>query len=89
MMGWVFAIVITAIAGSFVQDLFLPNFLRQREEAPMKTEPETTERSILAMVLDDMQSLDLIKLGPNADRKPLIEGKGQTEDQHISEKAAA
>jgi hypothetical protein len=89
MMGWVFAIVITAIAGSFVQDLFLPKFLRQAEKTPMKAEPETTERSILAMVLDDMESLDLIQLSPNTDKKPLIEGKAQTEDQHMSEKAAA
>jgi hypothetical protein len=88
-MGWVLAIVIIAIAGSFVQDLFLPKFLRQAEETPMKTELETTERSILAMVLDDMASLDLIKLSPGADKKPLIEGKPHTEDQHISEKAAA
>jgi hypothetical protein len=89
MMGWVFAIVIAAIAGSFVQDLFLPGFLRRPEEPPMKTEPEVTEPSILATVLEDMESLDLIKLSPNADKKPFIEGKAQTEDQHISEKAAA
>jgi hypothetical protein len=89
MMGWVFAIVITAIAGSFVQDLFLPKFLRQPEKTPMKAEPETTERSILAMVLDEMESLDLIQLSPNADKKPLIERKPQTEDQHMREKAAA
>jgi hypothetical protein len=88
-MGWVFAIVITAIAGSFVQDLFLPKFLRQAEETPMKAEPETTERSILAMVLDDMESLDLIKLSPNAEIKPLIHGKPQREDPHTNEKAAA
>jgi hypothetical protein len=89
MMGWVFAIVIIAIAGSFVQDLFLPKFLRQPEKTPMKAEPETTERSILATVLDDMASLDLIKLSPVADKKPLIEGKPHKEDQHITEKAAA
>jgi hypothetical protein len=86
-MGWVFAVVITAIAGSFLQDLFLPKFLRQAEESPMKQQPETTERSILAMVLDDMETLDLIKLSPN--QKPLVEGKPRTEDQHASEKAAA
>jgi hypothetical protein len=89
MMGWVFAIVITAIAGSFVQDLFLPRFLRQPEEPPKKSEPEVTEPSILATVLEDMESLDLIKLSPNVDKKPFIEGKAQPEDQHISEKAAA
>jgi hypothetical protein len=61
MMGWVFAIVITASAGSFVQDLFLPKFLRQADETPKNAEPGATERSILAMVLDDMESLDLIK----------------------------
>ena len=88
-MGWVFAIVITAIAGSFVQDLFLPKFLRQTEETAVKTEPEMTEPSILAMVLDDMESMDLIKLSPNADKKPLIEEKSRREDQHVSEKAAA
>ena len=58
MTAWVFAIVITASMGSFVQDLFLPMFLR-RPEAPKKAEP--AECSILAMVLDDMESLDLIK----------------------------
>jgi hypothetical protein len=90
MMGWVFAIVITAIAGSFLQDLFLlPKLLWQGGEVPIETEPETTEPSILAMVLDDMESLDLIKLSPNADKKPLIEGKPDTQDQHMSEKAAA
>ena len=89
MMGWVFAIVITASVGSFVQDLFLPKFLRQPEKTPMKAESETTERSLMAMVLDDMASLDLIKLDPVADKKPLIEGKPRTEDQRISEKAAA
>jgi hypothetical protein len=89
MMGWVFAIVIIAIVGSFVQDLFLPKFLRQADKTPVKAEPETTERSILAMVLDDMASLDLVKLSPGADKKPLIEGKPHMEDQHISEKAAA
>jgi hypothetical protein len=84
----IFAIVIAAIAGSFLQDLFLlPKLLWRGREAPMKTEPETTERSILAMVLDDMESLDLIKLSPN--KKPLVEGKPQTEYQHTSEKAAA
>jgi hypothetical protein len=88
-MGWVFAIVITAIAGSFVQDLLLPRFLRQLEEPPLKTEPEVTEPSILATVLEDMEALDLIKLNPDADKKPLIEGKPQTEGQHMSEKAAA
>jgi hypothetical protein len=88
-MAWLIAIAITAIAGSFVQDLFLPRFLRQREETPVKTEPEMTEPSILAMVLDDMESVDLIKLSPNADKKSLVEGKSQTEDQHMSEKAAA
>jgi len=55
MMTWAFAIVITASMGSFVQDLFLPMFLR-RPEAPKKA-----ECSILAMVLDDMESSDLIK----------------------------
>jgi hypothetical protein len=88
-MAWLIAIGITAIAGSFVQDLFLPRFLRQPEEPPIKTEPEVTEPSILATVLEDMESLDLIKLSPNADKKPFIEGKAQTEDRHISEKAAA
>ena len=58
MMAWVFVIVITASMGSFGQDLFLPMFLR-RPEAPKKAEP--TERSILAMLLDDMESLDLVK----------------------------
>jgi hypothetical protein len=86
-MGWVLAIVITAIAGSFLQDLFLPKFLRQAEKPPMKQQPETTERSILAMVLDDMETLDLIKLSPN--QKPLVEGRPQREDQHASDKAAA
>jgi hypothetical protein len=85
MMGWLFAIVIIAIAGSFVQDLFLPKFLRQAEQTPMKTKPELTEPSILAMVLDDMESLDLIRLSPNAGTKP----EAQTEDQHMSETAAA
>jgi hypothetical protein len=89
MMAWLFAIVVTAVAGSFAQDLFLPRFLRQREQTPMKTEPEMTEPSILTMVLDDMESLGLIKLTPHADKKPLIEGKPPTEDQHTSEKAAA
>jgi hypothetical protein len=88
-MDWAFAIVIAAIAGSFVQDLFLPKFLRQPEKTPMKAESATTERSVLAMVLDDMESLDLIKLSPVADKKPLIEGEPHREDQHISEKAAA
>jgi hypothetical protein len=89
MMAWVIAIVITAIAGSFVQDLFLPRFLRQPEEPPIKTEPEVTEPSILATVLEDMESLDLIKLSPNANKKPFVEGKPRREDQHVSEKAAA
>jgi len=79
----IFAIVITAIAGSLLQDALLPNFLRQAKEPPTKTKPEMTDPSILAMVLDDMESLDLIKLSPNA------KGKLQTEDQHMSEKAAA
>jgi hypothetical protein len=87
MMAWLFVIVITAIAGSFVQDLFLPKFLRQPEQTPMKTKPELTEPSILAMVLDDMECLDLIRLSPNAGKKP--EGKRPTEDQHMSETAAA
>jgi hypothetical protein len=87
MMGWVFAVIIIAVAGSFVQDLFfVPKFLRQAEEPPREAEPETTERSILAKVLDDMESLDLIKLSPNAEKKPPVEGKTQ---QHMSEKAAA
>jgi len=89
MMAWPFAILIVAIAASFVQDLFLPEFLRRAEETPMATEPEATEPSIMALVLDDMQSLDLIKLNPPAEKKPLIEGKPQMENQHISEKAAA
>jgi len=89
MMAWLFAIVIVAIAGSFVQDAVLPKFLRQAEEAPMKADPEPTERSILAMVLDDMESLGLIKLSPIADKKPLIEGKPEAENQHTSKKAAA
>jgi hypothetical protein len=55
MMAWLFAIVIVAIAGSLVQDLLLPRLLRQAEETPMKTKPEMTEASILAMVLDDME----------------------------------
>ena len=61
MMGWLFAIVITASVGSFVQDLFLPKFLRWAEETPKKAKPEATERSIVAMVLDDMESFDLIR----------------------------
>ena len=61
MMGWVFAIVIAASMGSFVQDLFLPKFLRRTEDTPKKAEPEATERSILAMVLDDMESFDLLR----------------------------
>jgi hypothetical protein len=85
MMAWLCAIVVVAIAGSLVQDLLLPRFLRQPDETPM----EMTEASILAMVLDDMESFGLIKLTPHADRKPLIEGKPPTEDQHTSEKAAA
>ena len=92
MMTWsemIFAIVITAIAGSLLQDALLPNFLRQAKETPMKTKPEMTDPSILAMVLDDMESLDLIRLSPNAEKMPLIKGKLQTEDQHMSEKAAA
>jgi hypothetical protein len=88
-MDWAFAIVIAAIAGSFVQDLFLPKFLRQPEKTSMKAESATTERSVLAMVLDDMESLDLIKLSPVPDKKPLIEGKPHREDLSISEKAAA
>jgi|SRR6516165_4821685 hypothetical protein len=90
MMTWsemIFAIVITAIAGSLLQDALLPNFLRQAKEPPTKTKPEMTDPSILAMVLDDMESLDLIKLSPNAEKMPLIKGKLQ--DQHMSEKAAA
>jgi len=84
MMTWsemIFAIVTTAIAGSLLQDALLPNFLRQAK-IPMKTKSEMTDPSILAMVLDDMESLDLIKLSPNAEKRPL------TEDQHMSEKAA-
>ena len=84
MMTWsemIFAIVITAFAGSLLQDALLPNFLRQAK-IPMKTKSEMTDPSILAMVLDDMESLDLIKLSPNAEKRPL------TEDQHMSEKAA-
>jgi hypothetical protein len=71
MMGWVFAIVITAIVGSFAQDLFLPKFLRRAEDPPKKGEPEATERSILAMVFDDMVSLDLIKAQPRDPRPSL------------------
>ena len=93
MMTWsemIFAIVITPIAGSLLQDALLPNFLRQTKETPIKSKPEMTDPSILAMVLDDMESLDLIKLSPNANKKPLVEGKPHTtEDQHMSEKAAA
>ena len=83
----IFAIVTTAIAGSLLQDALLPNFLRQAK-IPMKTKSEMTDPSILAMVLDDMESLDLIKLSPNAEKMPLIKWKLQTEDQHMSEKAA-
>jgi hypothetical protein len=68
MMTWAFAIVITASMGSFVQDLFLPMFLRRAEDTPKKAEPQATERSILAMVLDDMESLDLIKAQPRHPR---------------------
>ena len=94
MMTWsemIFAIVIMAIAASLLQDALLPNFLRQAKETPMKTKREMTDPSILAMVLDDMESLDLIKLSPDAKKMPLIKGKLQlqTEDQHMSEKAAA
>ena len=92
MMTWsemIFAIVITAIAGSLLQDALLPNFLRQAKETLMKTKPEMTDPSILAMVLDDMESLDLIKLSPNAEKMPLVKGKLQTEDQRTSEKATA
>jgi len=92
MMTWsemIFAIVITPIAGSLLQDALLPNFLRQTKETPIKSKPEMTDPSILAMVLDDMESLDLIKLSPNAEKMPPIKGKLQTEDQHMSEKAAA
>jgi hypothetical protein len=31
------------------------------QDTPKKADPEATERPILAMVLDDMESLDLIK----------------------------
>ena len=86
-MGWVFAIVITAIAGSFLQDLFLPKFLRQAEKPLMSEQPETTERSTLAMVLHEMETLGLIKLTPN--QEPVVEGKPERQDQHASEKAAA
>ena len=92
MMTWsemIFAIVIMAIAASLLQDALLPNFLRRAKETPMKTKREMTDPSILAMVLDDMESLDLIKLSPNKEKMPLIKGKLQTEDQHMSEKAAA
>jgi hypothetical protein len=92
MMTWLevmVALVIIAIAGSFLQDVLLPNFLRQAKKPHMETKPEMTEPSILAMVLDDMESLDLIKLSPNAEKKPLIHAKPQREDQHTNEKAAA
>jgi hypothetical protein len=87
MMTWLVVIVVTALAGSLVQDLFLPKFLRQADETLMKEQPKTTEHSILAMVLTDMESLDLISLSPN--KKPVVEGKPQTDEQHPSEKAAA
>ena len=86
-MGWLFAIVIVAIAGSFLQDLFLPRFLRQAEKTPMKQQSETTERSTLAMVLDEMETFGLIKLGSN--QETVVEGKPERRDQHTSEKAAA
>jgi hypothetical protein len=78
MMGWVFAIVITASVGSFVQDLFLPKFLQRAEDTPKKAEPEATERSILAMVLDDMESLDLIKASVASVRRPRAAPGGLT-----------
>jgi hypothetical protein len=86
---FLFAVVITAIAGSLLQDLawiayVLPNFLR-----PAKTQPEATDPPIMASVLGDMQSLGLVELTPDADPKPTIQRPRQAEDQHPSEKAAA
>ena len=85
----VFAVVISAFAGSLLLDLAwicyaLPNFLR-----PAKTQPETTDPPIMASVLNDMQSLGLVELTPDADQKPTIHRPRRAEDQHLSEKAAA
>ena len=52
--------------------------------------PETTHSAVLAMVLDDMEFLGLIRWKPDADKKPDIDRKPQAQDQHaISKKAAA
>ncbi len=80
-----FAVVTIAIAGSLLQDLglflyALPNFLR-----PAK--PEVTNPPILAMVLNDMQSLGLIDFTPDTGKKPATERKAR--HQHMGEKAAA
>ncbi len=82
-----FAVVTIAIAGSLLQDLglflyALPNFLR-----PAKVEPEVTNPPILAMVLNDMQSLGLIDLTPDTNKKPATERKAR--HQHMGQKAAA
>jgi hypothetical protein len=83
----IFAAVTIAIVGSLLQDLgsflyALPNFLR-----PAKVEPDVTNPPILAMVLNDMQSLGLIDLTPDTDKKPVTERKAR--HQHMGEKAAA
>jgi hypothetical protein len=92
----IFAVVITAVAASLLLDILgfvfhtLPNFLRQAKikETTMKERLETTDSGMLANVLDDMQSLGLIELRPDADRKPVIR-KPPAEDHNMSKKAAA
>jgi hypothetical protein len=84
-----FTVIIAAIAGSLLQDLVwicyaLPNLLR-----PAKTEPQATDPPIMASVLDDMQSLGLIELTPDGDKKPPAGRKPQTENAQPREKAAA
>ncbi len=80
-----FVVVIGAIAGSLLQDIgfaLLSNHLRQAKtkENAMKKRGETTDPGMLAKVLGDMQSLGLIELRPDADKKPATR-KPPAEDQ--------
>ena len=58
----------------------------------MNTNPEMTDSTVLARVLDDMQFLGLIELIPDEDEKPrwsAIKRKSEAEDQKdMSNKAA-
>ena len=66
-------------------------WLYQHRKNNMKTKmPEMTDSAVLAMALDDMEFLGLIRWKPDADEKPAIVRKPQGQEQHaLSNKVAA